>query len=74
MTTDHHPDLTRWQADFAARLAVLEADHADLTHLLCAAPTRCRAPGCAHLAYAALCPTHSTTPINPPQPAERMIP
>ncbi len=69
MTTDHHHDLTRWQADFAARLDVIEADHDHLMHLLTTTPT---SPGCAHLAYAALCPTHSTTPINPPQPAERV--
>ncbi len=72
MPTDHHPDLTRRLDDFDARLDAIEAAHDHLMHLLDGVPTRCRAPGCAHLAYAALCPTHSTTPINPPQPAERV--
>ncbi len=72
MTTDHHPDLTRRLDDLDARLDAIEAAHDHLMRLLSTVPTRCRAPGCAHLAYAALCPTHSTTPINPPQPSERV--
>ncbi len=70
MTTAERADLTRRLDDLDARMTTIEADHADLTRRLATVPTRCRAPGCAHLAYAALCPTHT----SPPQPAERMIP
>ncbi len=64
MTTDQHPDLTRRLDDLDARMTTIEADHADLTRRLATVPTRCRAPGCAHLAYAALCPAHNTTPAT----------
>jgi len=43
-----------------ARLAAIEAAHDGRGRLLSAVPTRCRAPGCAHLTAGALCPTHRT--------------
>jgi len=69
MTTAERADLTRRLDDLDARMTTIEADHADLTRRLATVPTRCRA----HLAYAALCPAHNTTPTNSPQPAERTI-
>jgi len=59
MTADLLRDCTARLDDFDARLAVIEAAHADLMRLPDDVPARCRAPGCAHLTVGALCPTHT---------------
>jgi len=59
MTADQFHDFTARLDDFDARLAVIEAAHADLMRLPDGVPSRCRAPGCAHLTVGALCPTHT---------------
>jgi len=59
MTADQLHDFTARLDDFDARLAVIEAAHADLMRLPGGDPSRCRAPGCAHLTPGALCPTHT---------------
>ena len=59
MTADQLRDCTTRLDDFDVRLAVIEAAHADLMRLLDGVPSRCRAPGCAHLTAGALCPAHA---------------
>lgn len=59
MTADKLHDCTARLDDFGARLAVIEAAHADLMCLLDGVPSRCRADGCARLTVGALCPTHT---------------
>jgi len=62
MTADQLRYFTARLDDFDARLAVIEAAHADLMRLLDGVPARCRAPGCAHLTVGALCPIHTGRP------------
>jgi len=59
MTADQFHDFTARLDDFDTRLAVIEAAHDDLMRLRDGVPSRCRAPGCAHLTPGALCPTHT---------------
>ncbi len=59
MTVGQLRDFAARLDDFDARLDVIEAAQADLIRLPDGAPSRCRAPGCAHLTVGALCPTHT---------------
>ncbi len=59
MTADQPCNCTARLDDFDARLALIEAAHANLLRLPDGVPSRCRARGCAHLTVGALCPTHT---------------
>jgi len=59
MTADQLHDCTARLDDFDARLSVIEAAHADLMRLPDGVPSRCRAPGCAHLTIGASCATRT---------------